>query len=221
MEKQLDLNFCTLIFSDKDKYINIEKKMLIKAYNINKKFSKIIIPKFDIQFVYSRNKFNEMWGSKTKGFVSAFVKDDKIVIFAYGIFDKETRWKRKEFYNTLIHEINHLFYQELRDEEYDPLWLSEGLATFIQHNKKKGIYKNKLKITRKVLEQKFEEIDIKSYQIFAMFVEYLILKFGKDKILELIAGLKNGKELNKTFKKIYNNTFDELIKNGNKYHKVT
>jgi len=221
MENKLDLKFCTLIYSDEDNNIDSEKNMLIKAYNFNKEFIKIDIPKFCIQFVYSRDKFNELWGSKTKDFVSAFAKNNKIVIFAYGVFDKETRWKRKEFQKTLIHEINHLFYKELRDDEYDPLWLSEGLATFIQHDKKKLSYKNKFKITGKILKQKPEEINIKSYQVFTMFVEYLIFNFGKDKILELIKELKKGKKLEQVLRNIYKMSFDELIKNGNKYHKIT
>ena len=220
MEKQIDLDFCILIYSAKDKDIDAEKKMLIEAYNFNKEFAKINIPKFNLKLVYSREEFNRLWGSETQDFVSAFVKNDKIVIFAYGVFDKETKWEKKEFYRTLIHEINHLFYQELRDDEYDPLWLSEGLATFMQHGKKKSNYKGKLKITQKVLEQKFEEINIESYQVFAMFVEYLILNFCEDKVLELILELKKGAKLNDAFQRVYKKSFAKFIADGNKYQKV-
>lgn len=220
MKKQLDLDFCILIYSAEDNNINIEKKMLISAYNINKKFAKINIPKFNIQLVYSRKEFNQLWGSETQDFVSAFAKDNKLVIFAYGVFDKETKWEKDKFKEALIHEINHLFYQELRDDTYDPLWLSEGLATLMQHNKTKFNYKDKLKITQKALEQKFEEINIESYQIFAMFVEYLILKFGEDKLLELILKLKNGGKLDNIFQEIYKKSFVELIEDANKYQKV-
>jgi hypothetical protein len=221
MEKQLDLGFCILIYSIGDKDINIEKKILTNAYNSNQEFAKIKIPKFNIQLVYSRKEFNKLWGSETQDFVSAFVKDDKIVIFAYSVFDKETTWKKKEFYNTLIHEINHLFYQELRDDEYDPLWLSEGLATFMQHHQRKSNHKIKFEITEKVLEQRFEEITIESYSVFGLFVEYLIINFGKDQLLELISGLKEGQKLNYLFQKIYKKSFIELINNANQYKKTT
>ena len=219
MEKQLD--FCTLTYSDNDKDINLETTMLIKAYNFNKKFSKINIPKFNVQLIYSRKEFNKLWGSETPNFVSAFAKKNKIVIFAYGTFEKETDWEKKEFYKTLIHEINHLFYQKLRGHEYKPLWLSEGLATFMQHNKKKGNYTNKLNISKQALNQKDQQLTLESYQIFAMFVEYLILNFGEDKILELIKQLKKGENLNKLMQKIYNQSFEKLIENGNKYHSIT
>ena len=221
MERQLNLDFCILIYSANDNDIDAEKEMLIRAYNFNKGFAKINIPKFNVQLVYSREELNRLWGSETQDFVAAFVKDDKLVIFAYSVFNKETKWEKKEFYRTLIHEISHLFYQELRDDAYDPLWLSEGLATFMQHNKNKSNYKNKLKITQKVLEHKSEGINIESYQVFAMFVEYLILNFGEDKILEFIIELKKGAKLNSVFQKIYKRSFVELIEDGNKYQKAT
>ena len=145
MEKKLDLKFANLIYSS-EKEIDLEKEILNEAYEINEKFAKIEIPKFDVKIVYSRKDFDEIWGSKTPDYVSAFTKDDNIVIFSYGVFDLETKWEKKKFREALIHEINHLFYQELRDDEYDPLWLSEGLATFMQHDKKKFKYENKLKI---------------------------------------------------------------------------
>lgn len=221
MEKQCDLKFCNITHSDEDKEINIEKEFLTRAYNFNKEFAKIEIPKFEVRLVYSRKKMDELWGSKTKDYVSAFVKNNSIVIFAYEVFNKETKWQKEDFFKTLIHEINHLFYQELRDDTYDPLWLSEGLATFMQHNKEKFNYKDKLKITKEILSQSSEDMTFESYQIFTIFTEYLILEFGEEKILELIESLKNNGKLENLFQKIYRKSFDELIKNGNKYHKIT
>lgn len=221
MEEKLDLKFCDLIYSTEDVNFKIEKEMTIKAYNFNKNFVKIKIPKFEIKLVYSRQEFNKLWGEKTLDHVSAFARDDKIVIFSYGVFEKETKWGKKKFMEALIHEINHLFYQELRDDEYDPLWLSEGLATFMQHNKKEFNYKNKLEIKKDILNQSFENMTIESYQIFTLFVEYLILKFGNESILRFIGCLKDGKKLNESFQKIYRRSFDELIEDGNRYHKTT
>lgn len=220
MEKKLNLEFCNLIFSLDDLDIDYEKKLVIEAYNLNKGFAKIKIPKFDIKIVYSRKELDKIWGSKTPSYVSAFVKDDRIVIISYGVFDKETKWGKDKFKEALIHEINHLFYQELRDDEYDPLWLSEGLATFMQHNKKKYNYEKRLKITNEILNQSFEDMNLESYQIFTLFIEYLVLKFGENKILKLIRGLKDGEKINNLFEKIYNRPFYTLIEDGNRYHKI-
>ncbi len=218
MKKILDLNFCTLIYSDKD--VNREKKLITDAFNYNTNFYKIKIPKFEIQFVYSRNEFDKMWGKKTLSFVSAFARDKKIIIFAHSIFDKSTIWKKEKFSEGLIHEINHLFYRELRNDEYDPLWLSEGLATFLQHHKKRFNYKKKLKIKKEILEESFENMTIDSYQIYTLFVEFLIFKYGEREILNLIKRLKDGEKLNNIFLQKYNKSFDELIKDGNKYQKT-
>lgn len=220
MENKIKLNFCEIVFSSEDPDIEHEKKLIEESYKSNKDFFRIEIPMFETRIVYSREEFNKIWGSETPDYVSAFAKDDNIVIFSYGVFDKETKWKKEKFQEALIHEINHLFYQELRDDEYDPLWLSEGLATFMQHGRKKHEYKKKLKITKQILNQKFEEMNLESYQIFTVFVEYLILKFGKDKILELIKSLKEGKELNNLFMEIYNKDFDGLIEDANRYQKT-
>ena len=221
MEKNLDLNCCILKYSSQDKSINYEKKLIIKSYKLNKRFAKIQIPKFEIKIVNSKKDFEKLWGSKTPNYVSAFAKNNNIVIYSYDSFEKYTKWKKEKFKEALIHEINHLFYQELRDNEYDPLWLSEGLATFMQHQKKKYPYKEKIKITKKILNQSFEEMNLESYQVFTTFVEYLILNFGKKRILKLINELKNKSNLEDSFKKIYNLSLDNLIKNANKYHKIT
>lgn len=220
METQLDLNFCNLIYSDDDENLNFEKDCLIKAYTLNKKFMKIDIPKFDVRIVDSREKFEEIWGDETPDYVSAFAKNDNIVIFAYDLFEKETRWEKEKFEGTLIHEINHLFYQELRNDEYDPLWMSEGLATFMQHDKKKFDYENKVIMTKEEMMVDYENMGLESYQIFTMFVEYLVLEFGEEKILLFIEELKEGEKLNNIFQKIYMKSFSELIENGNRYHKI-
>ena len=221
MEKTTDLGFCSLIFPREDSNTNYEEELIIKSYNFNKNFAKIEIPKFEIKIVSSREEFENIWGSKTSDYISAFAKDDNIVIFSYGVFEKETKWSKEKFEEALIHEINHLFYQELRDDEYDPLWLSEGLATFMQHKKKKHNYKKRLKITKKILNQSFEKMSEDSYQIFTLFVEFLILVYGEKSILQFIEELKEGKNINSVFKEIYKKSFEELIEDGNRYHKIT
>jgi len=220
MEIKIDLGFCNLFFSLDDLDIDYEKKCVIESYKFNKDFAKIEIPKFDIKIVYSRQEFDKIWGSKTPNYVSAFAKDDKIIIFSYGVFNKETKWDKNKFKEALIHEINHLFYQELRDDEYDPLWLSEGLATFMQHKKKKYNYQKRLKIAKEIINQSFGEMTLDSYQIFTLFIEYLILNYGEENLLNLIKGLKNGEKLNEMLRSIYKKSFDDLIEDGNRYHKI-
>ncbi len=220
MIEEFDLGFCNLIFSSEDKHFNHEKQAINKAYNYNKTFFNIKIPKFNIQFVYSRKEFDLLCGDKTPNYVSAFAESKKIIIFSYGVFDKEIKWPKEKFEEVLIHEINHLFYKKIRGDEYHPLWLSEGLATFMQHKKKKWNYKKKIKLTKKKLNQKVEEMNEESYTIFSEFVEYLILTFGEQKLLNFIKKLKNKISINDSFKEVYKKSFEELIQEGNKYQKI-
>ena len=74
---------------------------------------------------------------------------------------------------------------------------------------------------RRMSYQSFEEMTFESYQVFTLFVEYLILEFGEDKILKLIEGLSNGEVLNNLFQEFYKKSFEELIEDGNKYHEIT
>ncbi len=221
MEEHLDLRFCEVTYSKKDKSLKKEKELIIKAFNYNKSFFNIKIGRFKIKFIYSRKVFDKIWGNKTEKFVSGFIKDDLMVLFSYSIFDKETKWKKESFYECLLHEISHLFYEEMRGDSYDPLWLSEGLPTFIQCHGKRFKYKKNLKIKRSLLEEGTKNMKLESYSVYLLFVEYLIKVYGKKSLLELITDLKGGKKLNKLFKKIYKKSFNELIEDGNKYHKVT
>jgi transcription antitermination factor NusG len=220
MERTLRLKFASLTYSDKDKTINREKKAIIKAFNYNQQFFKIRIPKFKIRLVYSRAEFDKIWGEKTEKFVSGFIRDGQIVVFSYSVFDKETKWEKKYFYGCLLHEISHLFYEELRNDSYDPLWLSEGLATFIQCGKKKLKHKKNLKITKSVLEEGFEKMNMESYHVYYLFVRYMIVNFSKKKLFRLVKGLKNGNKLEVLFKKIYKTPLEKLIKDANKHKKI-
>ena len=221
MESITDLKFCEVSYNKEDKSTKKEKELIKRAFDYNQRFFGIKIDKFKLKFVYSRKEFDKIWGDKTEKFVSGFIKNDLMVLFSYSIFDKETKWKKKYFYECLLHEISHLFYEEMRDDSYDPLWLSEGLATFIQSRNKKFKYQRGIKIEKEILEEGFEKMNLKSYHVYRLFVEYLIKVYGKENILKLIEGLKKKKKLNKLFKEIYKKSFEELIEDGNRYHKIT
>lgn len=221
MENVINLKFCDIIYYDEDKSIKKEKELIIKAFNYNKKFFGIKIDRFKVKFVLSREEFDTIWGSKTEKFVSGFIKDGLMVIISYSVFSKETKWNKKYFYECLVHELNHLFYEEMRDDSYDPLWLSEGLATFVQSRNKKFKYLKGIKIEKEILEGGFEDMSVKSYHVYRLFVEFLIKVYGKDNLLELIKGLRCGENKEELFKKIYKKSFDVLIEDGNRYHKIT
>ena len=98
-------------------------------------------------------------------------------------------------------------------------WENE-VQTPTEENKKKFKYKDGLEIKKEILNQSFEDMTLKSYQVFTLFVEYLILNFGEKNILRLIKCLEQEEKLNDILQKIYNKSFEELIEDGNRYHKI-
>ena len=221
MDKKLNLKFANVIYGDTDKSFSEERKLIRKAYNRNKKFFDIEIPLFEVVLVYSRKEFDKQWGGKTADFVSGFSRDGKIVIFSQSIFNKETRWRKKDFYPCLVHEMCHAFYEELRDDSFDPLWLSEGLATLMQNGRKKLIHKKTLKITKKILNIGFNEMGVESYHVHYLFTRYLMRTFGKSKLLKFIKLLRKGGKQEVAFKKTYKMSFDDLINDANQHKKTS
>ncbi len=108
---------------DKEKF----EKYVKKAYGVNKKFWKIDVA-IKIKPVYSRADFDKQAGYKTKTWNCAFTSDQKIiVIFAPSVFERLTSHKLSGYLQTLIHEMNHIFYMNFVGT-CTPIWLFEGLA---------------------------------------------------------------------------------------------
>jgi len=212
---KIDLGFCEIYYDKGDKSLNESIKFIKKAFNYNKEFFGLSnIPKFRIILLYSRKEFDKLWGRKTPQWVSAFAKKIRIVIFSLSIFEKETSWKKKDFYSTLVHEINHIFFTSLTKKIYQPIWLCEGLATYIQRNKKKP--KKKPKIFYKILNESFNYKNPK-YDMYHLFIYYLIRKYGKEKFIKLLKYYRKGKGIEKCSQEVYNKSLKELIKDANKF----
>ena len=133
-----NLKFSYLYYLKKDSLIKTREgiNLIKKAFKYNQEFFNKKILKFEIILVYSRAEMDKLWGEKTKDYVAGFAKKKRIIIFSPSVIEKETCWKKRDFYTTLIHEINHLFFREIT-RTYKPLWLCEGLATYLQRGKKK------------------------------------------------------------------------------------
>lgn len=192
MKDKLNLNFCDFYYDiNKEKNINQIMFLIKKAYLKNKRFYNKNIKKFKINLVYSRKELDKFWKKKTQKWCIAFATETKIYIFSPQILEKVSIHKKEAFYNTLIHEINHLFYQNIF-ETYKPLWLSEGLALNLETNKNqtkislnpKSLYSIKLPFLfiSKEYNKKVEEISFLSY----LATKYLLKKYNKLRLLNLL-----------------------------------
>jgi len=209
----LDFNFCKVYYNPTHSdNIKFWKNLILKAYSKNQKFFKIKkIPLFKIIFVYSRKEMDKLWGAKTQNYVSGFSKKTKIIIFSPDSIEKYTCWKKSDFYSTLVHEINHRFFVDIVGTS-KPLWLSEGVASYVQTNK----IKKKLIIPLSLLGTNFNNSGIKAYDYAKQFIRYLIKRYKKEKLIQLIKLIKpNKSNVNGLFKKIYGYSHGDLIKNAN------
>lgn len=213
-EMKINLEFGEVYYNKKDNSIRRDINFIKRAFNYNKDFFELNKnPKLKIILVYSRKELDKLFGMKTLNYVSAFAKRSKIIIFSWDIFDKETCWKKKEFYSTLVHEINHIFFTYLTKQFYEPIWLSEGLATYLQHNERKP--KKKKRISYDMLNKKFNYKN-PQYNMYHQFVYYLIKEYGREKFIQFLKGCKKIKNINENFENVYNKSVISLIRDANK-----
>lgn len=210
MKKKDYLSFCKIYF--KGRLTDTDKALITGAYKIVKKFFKMQLPKFDLIFVNTRKEFDGLLGRKTPNYVVSFVNRKGIVIFSPETIEKETCWKRSDFYSTMVHEIGHLFFRNISKRNV-PIWLNEGLAAYLQNNNKAP--KNKTKISYLELTRKFSVKKTLNYNTYWKFVYFLLREYKKEKMIKLLKNIGKRGNNEKLFKKVYNKNLSDLVKDAN------
>ncbi len=99
-----------------------------KAYDINCRLFKKEPGSFKISVCHSRQEFKkEAKYYYTKWATATVLRNGNMVIKHHKISDK---WKKADYPNVIIHEMNHVFWMRLF-KTTKPLWLLEGLACSI------------------------------------------------------------------------------------------
>lgn len=171
----------------KDRNNSLFIEQLKKAYEINERFWKIKIPKFQVKVIYKRKEMDREWGEKTNKYFSAFAWQNRLVIFSRSVFEKVTPHKLNSYQDLLIHEINHLFYQYFV-ETYKPSWIFEGLALNLEEKFKVTKIK---KINKRYLMYSYDpefywKHTQEFYEISYLAVKKLLKSLGKEKIFKLL-----------------------------------
>lgn len=165
-----------------DKYIK-------KAYEVNKKFWGIDVP-IKIKPVYSRADFNKEAGYVTRRWNCAFTSDQKvIIIFAPSVFERLTSYRLPSYLQTLIHEMNHIFYMNFVGT-CTPIWLFEGLAMDMAGQDKRYRGQINTKYLRySFAPEDFGESDEDAKQFYRnsyLFTRLLIKKRGVQMIIDFL-----------------------------------
>lgn len=189
-------------------------KELNSFYNLNWKH---YLPQVII--LESREEINNFYGKETEDWIIAFA--DKKIIFMLDRkkYKKESshKYSKEEYYKTLKHELGHLFFGAISYENDNPAWLNEGTQYFVSNQI--GSKRPFVKFSNFI--DHYDTWGKSVYEESGFAVKILVEKFGKQKLLELIKGLReihSEKEFNSLFKKIYK--FDLNYRNMNKLLKT-
>ena len=139
-------------------------------------------------------------------------------IIAISIAPSELDWGK----GALVHELTHLIVRQATFSPYGqlPIWLDEGLATYnegeldpvLRSRLEEAISKNEL-ISVRSLCSPFSAYSEKAYLSYAesySLVEYLLDNYGQDKMLNLLALLKQGNTYDEALTKVYGFDIDGL-----------
>ncbi|MCX6744549.1 MAG: hypothetical protein NTX82_03425 [Candidatus Parcubacteria bacterium] len=139
-----------------------------------------------ILLLNSRQDINAVYGKKTPDWLVGFTHQNTIFILNLKVYTKESSHKnQQDFWKTLKHEYCHLYYKKLTGNTY-PDWLNEGLASYLAKQKRP---KPELREALYILGDKNRgKYDV--YKVGYFWVNLLIDKFDKKKLLKLIGSLK-------------------------------
>ncbi len=139
-------------------------------------------------------------------------------IIAISISPSELDWGKK----ALVHELTHLVVRQATFSPYGqlPLWLDEGLAMYneggldpvLRSYLEEAILKDEL-ISVRSLCSPFSAYSEKAYLSYAesySLVEYLLDNYGQDKMLDLLALLKQGNTYDEALTEVYGFDMDGL-----------
>ena len=151
-----------------------------------------------------RKTIDVLKGESTERWMVGHAEGNKVFILDRNNLESESdhKYSQEKYYSLLKHEISHCFYRILSGGNMKPVWLCEGVAIFTsgQNNEKRPV-----ECFKEFLG--FYENGGKGVYAESGFAVYLLVKeFGKQKLLDLIKGLKSvasQKDFTELFIRIY------------------
>lgn len=162
--------------------------------------------------VSSRKDIDKLYGVKTPLWIVGWLDGKTIFLLDRKNYEKASsnKYSDGDYSMLLIHELVHAYFNNLSNNSYFPLWLSEGLAVYLAGQHK---FQKKPKKFRKFISH-YSDAGQEVYEESDFAVQFLVETHGKQKLLRLIKSLKtinSKKEFAARFKEIYE--FDLAYKN--------
>lgn len=188
----------------KDKFIEeaYEKAMkeLVKFYGVTwtKNTPNIIIWK-------NRKAINQFKKIKTENWFVGEADGRNIFLLDRKNYEKESchKYSDERYAQLIKHELSHLFFSILSGGGETPYWLNEGITLYSAEQTKDF---PEIKNFGNFLKYYSHSGGETYFHESGLFIELLIKKFGKQKILKLIKSLQkinSEKDFKKEFKKVY------------------
>lgn len=154
--------------------------------------------------VANRKSFDMILKMKTEEWHTAESRAGRIFLLSPKSYKEESchPYSKEKYFSMIKHELCHQFQDVLSNYNYKPLWLSEGLATYLSNQMYPEIRPEKFSRFLSFYDKGGREV----YNESGFAVELLIRKFGKRKLLRLIKSLKkinSEKKFKEKFKEIY------------------
>lgn len=184
-----------VILRDRDSHKDFVLKKLVYSLGKVKRFFRLAPFPVKIYFAYSRKEFDKFLGRKTASWEVGYANCPKneVCLLSPLVFEKASTHKKEDFPQVLMHELVHLFTHRLYPF-YEPHWLREGLAYFIADQDKPD-FKQRVKLlidsddflssidtTKSWRENLYKGV----YQLSFLWISFLIKKFSKEKMIELL-----------------------------------
>lgn len=139
--------------------------------------------------VDDRATINALKGEKTEPWVVGWSEVKNIYVLDRDSFEKESdhAYSEKEYAALIKHELAHSFFNALSGGTYKPIWLNEGIAIYTSGQ---NAYKKRPERFGVFLNY-FDKGGKDLYAEAGFFVQMLVEKHGKQKLLDIVKNLKN------------------------------
>lgn len=175
-----------------------------------------------ILLISDRKTVDLFIGRKTENWIVGWVNGNFVCLLDRKNYEKESchEYSDSEYSALIKHELAHLFTQiisKIRNKPSYPKWLFEGIAIYLSGQ---NAFKKRPEKFSKFLDF-YEKVGKGIYHESGFVVEFLVKKFGRQKLIKLLKSIKeidSKKEFNKKFKEIYE--FDLNYINFNEFLKT-
>ncbi|MFA6995577.1 MAG: hypothetical protein WC249_04235 [Patescibacteria group bacterium] len=194
------------------------RKEVLRAFDFLSNYFTIKVPDIIVRIYENRTEFDKNLKRKTADwFVANASRDKEIDILSPWAMASESSHDKEEFLPILKHEFTHLFVQGLAKGSAVPMWLNEGLASYVakQHqSEKQTIYIEEHFCEKLSTPKSWDKyVNYSVYSVASLFVHFLIKKYSFKKIKELIASLDKNyyyPGFKKIFSQVYKKDLSEL-----------